>query len=65
LLIHGASDELVPLSNSEILAVELKKTGVVHELIVIEGGDHGFRDPAHRSQANAAMVAWFKQYLVP
>jgi acetyl esterase/lipase len=64
LLIHGDSDELVPLSNSEILVVELDKNGVAHDLLIIEGGGHGFRDPAHRAEATAAMVAWFEQYLV-
>ncbi|MEZ5551154.1 MAG: alpha/beta hydrolase [Pseudomonadales bacterium] len=64
LLIHGDADDLVPLEDSRMLEAELSKVGVTHELIVIQGGDHGFRKPAHRARANAAMVAWFKRYLV-
>ena len=63
LLIHGDADELVPLANSETLAATLQETGVTHELLVIEGGDHGFRDPDHRAAATTAMVAWFSQHL--
>lgn len=63
LLIHGDADELVPLINSEILTAAFQETGVTHELRVIEGGDHGFRNPDHRAEATTAMVAWFKQHL--
>lgn len=65
LLIHGDADDLVPLRDSEILAEALKQTGVTHELLVIKGGDHGFRKPEHRAQATRAMVAWFKKHLIP
>ena len=59
---YGA-DDLVPLADSEILTAELKKIGVTHELLIIKGGDHGFRTPEHRTQATNAMVAWFKKHL--
>lgn len=62
-LIHGDSDELVPVADSEILQKSLEETGVKHDLLVIKGGDHGFRNPDHRKEAMAAMVAWFKQHL--
>lgn len=65
LLIHGDADELVPLADSEVLTAAFKKTGVNHELLVIQGGDHGFRNPDHRAEATAAMVAWFKRHLTP
>ncbi len=42
LLIHGDSDGLVPLSQSELLAGALTDAGVRNELIAIEGGDHCF-----------------------
>ncbi|MEX0942323.1 MAG: alpha/beta hydrolase, partial [Pseudomonadales bacterium] len=47
-LIHGDADELVPLEDSEILQAELERVGVAHDLVVIKGGDHGFRDTGHR-----------------
>jgi acetyl esterase/lipase len=65
LLIHGDADELVPIRNSEALTAEFEKVGVAHDFIVIEGGDHGFRNPADRSAAYQAMVAWFKAHLLP
>ncbi|MEZ5558076.1 MAG: alpha/beta hydrolase [Pseudomonadales bacterium] len=63
LLVHGDADTLVPVSNSQRLDEALTAQGVEHELVVIEGGDHGFRDPALRARADAAMVRWFKQHL--
>ena len=42
LLIHGDSDGLVPLSQSEMLADALGTVGVRHELVVVEGADHCF-----------------------
>ncbi|MBT2551294.1 alpha/beta hydrolase [Arthrobacter sp. ISL-65] len=42
LLIHGDSDGLVPLSQSELLADALTAAGAQQELITIEGGDHCF-----------------------
>jgi len=63
-LIHGTQDDLVPLQTSLNLQKALKSAGVVHDLLVIEGGDHGFRTPAHRAEAGAASLAWFKQYLL-
>ena len=65
LLIHGDADALVGLRNSVIMQEALEAEGVDTELIVIEGGDHGFRNPAHQAEAQAAMVAWFEEHLAP
>jgi dipeptidyl aminopeptidase/acylaminoacyl peptidase len=42
LLIHGDSDGLVPLAQSELLAAALTDAGVRNELVTVEGGDHCF-----------------------
>jgi acetyl esterase/lipase len=42
LLIHGDSDGLVPLSQSELLADALAQAGARQELVTVEGGDHAF-----------------------
>lgn len=42
LLIHGDSDGLVPLAQSELLAAALAEADVRHELVPISGGDHCF-----------------------
>jgi acetyl esterase/lipase len=41
LMVHGDSDPLVPLGQSEIFLDALKKVGVPAELVVIKGGGHG------------------------
>lgn len=46
LIVHGDSDPLVPLPQSETLLAALKKAGVDAELYVVKGGGHGgFNDP--------------------
>lgn len=63
LLVHGDADTLVPVTTSKTIHAEFKKFRVETELVVIEGGGHGFREPAHRARANEAMVDWFVKHL--
>lgn len=42
LLLHGDKDTDVPHQQSVAMAAELKRVGVAHEFISIEGGEHGF-----------------------
>jgi dipeptidyl aminopeptidase/acylaminoacyl peptidase len=53
----------VPLQDSERLTREFERVGVTHKLIVIDDGNHGFRNPVHRKQATDAMIAWFGEKL--
>lgn len=62
LLIHGDADELVNISNSEIMYAEFQKQRVVSDFITIEGGAHGFRG-ANAIEAAAARLAWFEAHL--
>ena len=64
LLIHGDEDTLVPLRHSELIYAELQSENVESELIVIPGGDHGFRRPEDRAQAQRAMADWFERQLL-
>ena len=64
LLVHGDADELVNISNSEILYARLQENHVASDFITIPGGQHGFRGD-NATQANAARLAWFKKYLAP
>ena len=41
LLIHGTADTDVPYDRSEIMAAELRRLGVEHELVTIPGAEHG------------------------
>ena len=63
LLIHGDADMLVNVRNSEVMFEALQGEGVESELIIIPGGDHGFRLPADRERAQQAMVEWFDRHL--
>jgi len=46
LMVHGDKDPLVPHNQSEILLEALKKAKVEAKLHIVEGGGHGFKDPA-------------------
>ena len=63
LLIHGDADMLVNVQNSEVMFEALQGEGVESELIIIPGGDHGFRVTADRVRAQQAMVEWFDRHL--
>jgi acetyl esterase/lipase len=41
LMVHGTADEDVPYQESVDMANELKRQGLPHELITVEGGGHG------------------------
>ena len=63
LLVHGDADQLVPVGNSQRMHEALGAAKVENKLIVIEGGDHGFRNGEHRKRAGAEMAEWFEQHL--
>ena len=63
LLIHGDKDQLVNISNSQIIFDALKKNNVKTDFIIIPGADHGFRGEDAK-RAMAATVSWFEQTLV-
>ena len=63
LLIHGDADDLVNISNSEIIFAEFQKHAVTTEFITIPGAGHGFRGEDAK-QAAAARLDWFNRYLL-
>jgi acetyl esterase/lipase len=63
LIIHGDADTLVPIASGQSIHDALKAANVETQMIVIEGGDHGFRNPEHRARATDAMVEWFANHL--
>ena len=44
-LIHGDQDSLIKLTESQTTYERLRELGVKVELIVVEGAEHGFKDP--------------------
>ena len=63
LLIHGDKDELVNISNSQIMFEALKKNNVKTDFITIPGAGHGFRGQDAK-RALDATVSWFEQTLL-
>ncbi|MBI3839365.1 MAG: alpha/beta hydrolase [Planctomycetia bacterium] len=62
LIIHGDSDQLVPLQQSELIMEKFKEAGVPAELVVKKGGAHGW--PTIISDTKT-IADWFDKYLKP
>lgn len=63
LLVHGTADPLVDPNCSRALHDALERSGVDTELVLIEGGTHGFWHPVHHRRSNEAMTRWFVEHL--
>ncbi len=61
LIMHGDKDELVPISQSELLFEALKAKGVTSRFVVVTNGGHGFRGP----EIEREVVDFFKITLAP
>ena len=53
LLIHGTEDTDVPFAQSAMMAEALGEASVEHELVPIEGGEHGLEGGRPDQVANA------------
>ncbi len=64
-LIHGTADTDVPHEQSVMMARELKEHGVEHELLSIEGGEHGLGggDPKDINAAYRRAFEFLKHHL--
>ncbi len=62
LLVQGTHDTLVPIAYTEKFRDSLVKFGVPHEMIIIEGGGHGF-DSVGNMRMFAGVIKWFDKYL--
>lgn len=58
LILHGNKDKVAPIRHSKRLIKMLDKTATPHSLIVVEKGNHGFRntDEAYQNELNNKMV---------
>lgn len=65
LMIHGTKDTDVPYFCSTDMARELTKHGVKHELLTLEGAEHGLRDGAPKkvAEANSRALEFIKEQL--
>ena len=65
LTLHGRKDNYVAFEHGEWITDRLQQAGVAAKLIPFPNAMHGFRDPADRDKAWAAMADWFDQRLSP
>ncbi|MEQ8786892.1 MAG: alpha/beta hydrolase [Pirellulaceae bacterium] len=65
LMIHGTKDTDVPYENSTLMAEQFNRHGVKHELLTIDGGEHGLGggDPEKINQAYNSAIAFIKRRL--
>ena len=63
LIVHGDRDTTVPFMQGQSMSEALAKAGVPSRLLTVENAGHGFFG-SDATRVNAAMVAWFEQYLV-
>jgi pimeloyl-ACP methyl ester carboxylesterase len=60
LIIHGSSDELIPIQNAYKLYRNANKP---KQLEIVEGANHSFEDPGHINMVVNLSLKWFKSYL--
>jgi dipeptidyl aminopeptidase/acylaminoacyl peptidase len=60
LIMHGAADQDIPLSQSQRMDAELTRLRKVHRFIVFEGEQHVIGGQG--AQRDAAAIAWFQKF---
>jgi acetyl esterase/lipase len=65
LLIHGTKDTDVPYEQSALMAKELERQGVEHELLTVKDAGHGLAGakPAVVAETRERVLAFLKKYL--
>jgi acetyl esterase/lipase len=62
LLLHGTQDTIVPLEQSQRFIARVKEMGVPAQLIIHQGGEHGWTE-TWESDLNI-LADWFEKYLL-
>lgn len=63
LILHGTADTTVPVSDSEQFAAALKKAGIEHELIIIQGAPHTFTLQPQQRDLRPTVLEFFEKNL--
>jgi dipeptidyl aminopeptidase/acylaminoacyl peptidase len=63
IILHGANDTNVPVSEAEQVVESLKRRGVPFEYIVFPDEGHGLAKTSNRIRATIAVVNWFAEHL--
>ena len=56
LVIHGDADEVVPVEDGHVLHAAVRHAR--KQLVIVEGADHRFSDPAHLDRAMTNLASW-------
>jgi acetyl esterase/lipase len=65
LIVHGTKDAAVPVEQSRLMAEALKKAGVEHGLILVEGAPHSFHLQPKEKDLRPAVIGFFDKHLKP
>jgi dipeptidyl aminopeptidase/acylaminoacyl peptidase len=65
LIVHGAEDTNVPLSQAEYLHRALRHFGVEHEYVVYPRENHSLRERNHQIDLLRRTRAWYDRWLTP
>jgi dipeptidyl aminopeptidase/acylaminoacyl peptidase len=63
LILHGAADTRVPVSQAQELYMGLRKNNVPVEMVVYPRENHGFTEPRHILDKMTRETEWFEKYL--
>jgi dipeptidyl aminopeptidase/acylaminoacyl peptidase len=63
LIMHGAADTRVPISQAQELYMGLKKNNVPVEMVVYPRENHGFTEPLHILDKMKRETEWFQKYI--
>jgi len=63
LIIHGTADKTVDHQQSVTFAAALKKAGIEHELVTVEGGVHSFHLQPKQKDLRPLVLAFFDRHL--
>jgi dipeptidyl aminopeptidase/acylaminoacyl peptidase len=65
LILHGTADKTVDVQQSEVFAAALKKAGVEHELVIVEGAPHTFHLQPKQRDLRPLVLGFFDKHLRP
>jgi len=65
LILHGTADKTVLVEQSELLAEALRKAGVEHELVIVEGARHSFHFEPPQRDLRPLVLGFFAKHLKP
>ena len=65
LILHGTADKTVDVQQSEVFAAALKKAGVEHELVIVEGAPHSFHLQPKQRDLRPLVLGFFDKHLRP